>query len=538
MKELPDLSALINKKLSRAKKTPSATPGETTPSATTPGEMTPSVPPPPVVSPGPSVGPVNIESSRERLPLQTRTKTDGPPKKKKRKEKKKMKSVEGQSETIEDTESRETVAHEEKKKKSSRGHDVSTPATKTPSAVPPTTVEGGSASEERRIEFHDHVEFKYVGNTPLSYAPSECAELVRQIRGGRKDMPAVKDLIFKDAYVDAARTKILSDGSMNYVVEYDSALQETSSKVNQSDRLLRAKDTALNRKMSEFKATIDKVAEEQSRLLAKKIAQKEKFVEKFGVLKNKFKTAGEKIRGLERENDAWKREKTALEEKMVTTALRHLKEVNQLRDSRSFETSRSVVVNSRRRDRCRAKLSGRRNVSKALKESGTDIPQEPIDLFAEQEKKFEAEAKRLAVGRIPEELLCLSPLHLRSPLLNENVLARIDPESSVQGRVVVSGVKMPEDATAPLVSDPAPSMANLVMSKESLVLILEVRDANPTLPLGVEETGSEPVDLLELSDSSAEEEDGEKSDQRVPGNNPQGTEEGVENPPALTTDET
>lgn len=130
---------------------------------------------------------------------------------------------------------------------------------------------------------------------------------------------------------------------MNYVVEYDSALQETSSKVNQSDRLLRAKDTALNRKMSEFKATIDKVAEEQSRLLAKKIAQKEKFVEKFGVLKNKFKTAGEKIRGLERENDAWKREKTALEEKMVTTALRHLKEVNQLRDSRSFEVRHERV---------------------------------------------------------------------------------------------------------------------------------------------------------------------------------------------------
>ncbi|KAG5393531.1 hypothetical protein IGI04_023494 [Brassica rapa subsp. trilocularis] len=508
--------------------------------------MTPSVPPPPVVSPGPSIGPSSerettepsvtdgnkkkksVPDSSASAASQPRTETDGPPKKKKRKEKKKMKSVEGQSEPIEDTESRETVAHEgssrdaatraivelsdspivppEKKKKSSRGHDASTPATKTLSAVPPTTVEGGSASEERRIEFHDHVEFKYVGNTPLSYAPSECAELVRQIRGGRKDMPAVKDLIFKDSYVDTTRTKILSDGSMNYVVEYNSALKETISKLNQSDRLLRAKDTALNRKTSEFKAAIDKVAEEQSRLLAKKKAQKEKFVEKFGVLKNKFKTAGEKIRGLEREKDAWKREKTALEEKM---------------------TSRSIVVNSRRRDRCRAKLSGRRNVSKALKESGTDIPQETIDLFAEQEKKFEAEAKRLAVGGIPEELLCLSPLHLRSPFLNENVLARIDPygsnaglidagtersneptgrelgESSVQGRVVVSGVERPEDATAPLVLDPAPSMANLVMSEESLVLILGVRDTNPTLPLGVEETGSEPVDLLELSDSSA-----------------------------------
>ena len=50
---------------------------------------------------------------------------------------------------------------------------------------------------------------QYDGDTPLAYAPSECAELVRQIRGGAKNMPPVKDLFFKDAYVDAARTKIL-----------------------------------------------------------------------------------------------------------------------------------------------------------------------------------------------------------------------------------------------------------------------------------------------------------------------------------------
>ncbi|KAG2281543.1 hypothetical protein Bca52824_052763 [Brassica carinata] len=92
MKKLPDLSALINKKLSGVKKTSSATPGETipsrttpgettpnkaTPSRTTPGEMTPSKttpgettnsgPPPLAISPEPSVGPINIESSREDL---------------------------------------------------------------------------------------------------------------------------------------------------------------------------------------------------------------------------------------------------------------------------------------------------------------------------------------------------------------------------------------------------------------------------------------------------------------------------------------
>jgi len=58
---------------------------------------------------------------------------------------------------------------------------------------------------------------------------------------------------------------------MNYVVElYDTALKETISKLKQSDRLVRAKDTALNRKTSEFRAAIDKAAAEQSRLLAKK----------------------------------------------------------------------------------------------------------------------------------------------------------------------------------------------------------------------------------------------------------------------------
>ncbi|KAF3494237.1 hypothetical protein DY000_02052423 [Brassica cretica] len=192
---------------------------------------------------------------------------------------------------------------------------------------------------------------------------------------------------------------------MNYVVElYDSALKETISKLKQSDRLARARDTALNRKTSEFRAAIDKAAAEQSRLLADKKAQKEKF--------------------MERSNEPTGRE----------------------------------------------------------------------------------------LG-----------------------------ESSVQEHEVVSRVKRSEDETTPLVLDPAPSMANLVVSEESLIPILGVSDANPTPLSGVEEAGSGPVDLLELSDSSAKEEGGEKSDERIPGDNQQGTEEGlvdeVENPPASTTDE-
>ncbi|KAF3601894.1 hypothetical protein F2Q69_00036651 [Brassica cretica] len=380
---------------------------------------------------------------------------------------------------------------------------------------------GGSASEERRIKFRDRVEFKYAGGTPLVCAPSECAELIRQIRGGAKDMPPVKDLLFKDAYVDAARTK--SDGSMNYVVElYDTALKETISKLKQSDILVRARDTVLNCMTSEFRVAIDKAAAEQSRLLAGKKAQKEKFMEKFGDLKDKFKNAGEEG------GYGFK----------ASEGGQPVKGLSKLQDDGSLQSQ----------------VFGTKKCLEALKESGIDIPQETIDMFAEQEKEFDAEAKRLTVGGIPKELLCLidtgTAASLQTPTISQGDHAtgrsnepngRELGESSVQGHEVVRRVERSEDATAPLVLDPAPSMANLVVSEESLIPILGVSDANPTPPLGVEEAGSEPVDLLELSDSSAEEEGREKSDERVPGDNPQGTEEGVidevENPPASTTDE-
>ncbi|KAF2580021.1 hypothetical protein F2Q68_00005048 [Brassica cretica] len=209
-----------------------------------------------------------------------------------------------------------------------------------------------------------------------------------------------------------------SDGSMNYVVELsDTALKETISKLKQSDRLVRARNTVLNRKTSEFRAAIDKAATEQSRLLAGKKAQKEKFMEKFGELKDKE----------------------------IMRPKGRTKRPGESSGSRLFRDTRSLT--------------------------GSKGPRMRL-------------------------------LHLLGP---------------------------------------APSMANLVVSEESLIPILGVSDANPTTPLGLKEAGSEPVDQLELSYSSAEEEGGEKSDERVPGDNPQGTEEGlvdeVENPPASATDE-
>ncbi|KAF3552476.1 hypothetical protein DY000_02009546 [Brassica cretica] len=299
------------------------TPREETSRVKTPRGAVPPAPLPLVISPGPSKGPDNVDSSREDLTLISEREIAEPSvtggnKKRSAPDSSASAASQARSESdgaetceivIEKGSPRDAAARRVvdsdnsppiflKKKKTARSHESSTPAApasaaKISPAAPRTLVEGGSASEDRRVKFHDRVEFKYVGETPLSFAPTDCAELVLQIKGGRKDLPAVKDLIFKDAYVDAARTKILSDGSMNYVVElYDSALKEATSKLRHADKLARAKDVAIDRKAKEFKATIDKVAEDRAQLIKRKKAQKARFLEKFGELKDKFEAAG------------------------------------------------------------------------------------------------------------------------------------------------------------------------------------------------------------------------------------------------------
>ncbi|KAG2270693.1 hypothetical protein Bca52824_065248 [Brassica carinata] len=388
MKELPNLSALIKKKLSGAKKTSSATPSETTP-----GEMTPSGPPPLTVSPGPSVDPVNIESSREDLvqsceretvepsvtdgnkkkrsapdssasvDARARTGSDEPPEKKKKKEKKKRKkSIEGQSEPIGDADGHEPVVHEgssrdaatravvessgspkvplEKKKKPSRGRDVSAFAAKTPSVAPPTTT--GVVQPRRNVKSN----FVIAWNSSMT-ATLHFLTLYRNV------------LSLFDKFEVAPRICL--------------QLKISSSKTHMTNSKLPAR----------------------------------------------------------RSEDSNER---------VTTALRHLKEVNWLRDSRRYEVTHErvrvqmamiVKINHRfAKIRDLEKRHGDFETARSLQSQafGTKKCLEAL-------KEFESEAKRLTVGRIPEELLCLSPLHLPSAFLNENVLAAIDPNGSNTGLI-------------------------------------------------------------------------------------------------------
>ncbi|KAF3501154.1 hypothetical protein F2Q69_00042412 [Brassica cretica] len=188
------------------------------------------------------------------------------PSKKKTKKKKKKKSVEEQAEPDEggSNDSPGDPLERKKRKKQSVDHDAPVLTERDnshaseergeagvrrptpPRVAAPTIGSSGLPPRKSRIKFPDHVEFKYDGDIPLSYASAEYAELIRQMRGGPRDMPA-------------------SDGSMNFAIEkYDTALKDTLAQL------------------------------ERDRLLAGKKAQKERFLERFGELKDKFRSSRER----------------------------------------------------------------------------------------------------------------------------------------------------------------------------------------------------------------------------------------------------
>ncbi|KAF8099063.1 hypothetical protein N665_0252s0002 [Sinapis alba] len=295
-----------------------------------------------------------------------------------------------------------------------------------------------------RVVFPDRVSFEYDGPNPLIYIPHKCAELVSQIRGGPKSLPPVADLFFKDEYVDAARTKLLSDGSMNFVIEkYDAALKEALANSEKLKEKSAAKGRFFRRKTAEWTAAYEEMVAKRERAIAwRKIHQ-----ERANIAEDDLRIANATISTLETKTGQ-------LQEKIRLEAEHHKEELARLRESRTFEvTKERVRVKTEMIPKCnkhfanihdyqtrrapfdtmrllQSQAFGTKKCLEALKASGRDIPQETIEMFAAQEKHFEEEPLKLDVGEIPEADLTLSPLKLDSEFVDECVMVDLDPFGS------------------------------------------------------------------------------------------------------------
>ncbi|KAF2537370.1 hypothetical protein F2Q68_00020606 [Brassica cretica] len=158
-----------------------------------------------------------------------RTQTGECPKKKKKK-----KPAAEFSEPCEGNETRE-VDHRKKKKKYADGETLTPSGPSDRSAASggvdreldlPPAASGSLIPRRSRVEFPDHVEFSYSGDTPLIYDPPKCAEL--------------------------------SDGSMNFVIEkYDSTLKQTFVQLGRSERQVETRNTSIARAKEDLNGAIE-----------------------------------------------------------------------------------------------------------------------------------------------------------------------------------------------------------------------------------------------------------------------------------------
>ncbi|XP_048623623.1 meiosis-specific protein ASY2-like [Brassica napus] len=248
------------------------------------------------------------------------------------------------------------------------------------------------------------------GPAPLVYVPEKCGEFLRQLRGRAKPLPAVKDLIFGSEYEEAARAKLLGDSATNVVIDkYDTALKGALGELELAKKELAEKEEASARQLNASRADIERLNGMVARIIARRDELKAELEVSRGV-----------VRELERKN-------AELESEKVSLAASHEREMRRLRDSRILEVTRE-------RGRVEAEMAAKVNRRFARIRSREER-RATIEIFAEQEKKYEEEAEKLRVGEIPEEDLTLSPLVLDSQFVDARILASLDPYGSNAGLI-------------------------------------------------------------------------------------------------------
>ncbi|XP_013658665.1 meiosis-specific protein ASY2-like [Brassica napus] len=292
------------------------------------------------------------------------------------------------------------------------------------------------------VNFPDKVSFHYEGPAPLVYVPEKCGEFLRQLRGRAKPLPAMKDLIFGSEYEEAARAKLLGDSATNVMIDtYDTALKGDLGELELAKKEHAEREEASARLLNASRADVERL----NGMVIRIIAQRDE-------LKAELEASRGVVRELERKN-------AEIESEKVSLAASHEREMRRLRDSRILEVTRErgrveaemaakanrrfAKIRSREERRgpyeearlLHSQAFGTRKCLEALKRAGSDISQATIELFAEQEKKYEQEAEKLKVGEIPEGDLTLSPLVLDSQFVDARILASLDPYGSNAGLI-------------------------------------------------------------------------------------------------------
>ncbi|KAG5400373.1 hypothetical protein IGI04_014980 [Brassica rapa subsp. trilocularis] len=185
--------------------------------------------------------------------------------------------------------------------------------------------------------------------------------------------------------------------------------------------------------------------------------------------------------------------------------------------------------------------SGTKKCLEVIRDSGTEIPQEMIDIFSEQEKLHEAEVAKLRLDPFSEADFALSPLNLPSRFVSEELMGTLDLYGSNVGLIgheSASQLITSREAADDPIDEPMIDITSALSKRVNVpegTAVEECPDKNDPEVGGnaiQEETGDVAAEDPVLVSSSEEREDDEGGDQEENRSSPALIEEAAPNPSA------
>ncbi|XP_056851429.1 meiosis-specific protein ASY2-like isoform X1 [Raphanus sativus] len=333
----------------------------------------------------------------------------------------------------------------------------------------PKAQEGKAVPKNLQGFCPDKVDFIFKRDTPLVCNERDCARFVRQVRGSREHLPLVKDLVFQDEYTAAAGSSVkvsIVSASHSFLVflliwsSYPNSFFDVLQSQGDWNEVVRIYDKELKRtygvidrqrrNTKEATVALEVMLKKKDEAVIAEAAMRDELSQKEAAMNKELKRARELVKALEKEKTKLANEKKTLEEEKAAAALEHSKEMDRLRESRRYEVTHERIrvmaamhgkaavrfqrIQDResRRDnfedaRCMlGQARGMRRCLEGMKAAGKNISQGDIDIYAGQERHYDAEVKRLIVDDLLEKDLSLSPLVLESRFVIQEMMDKID----------------------------------------------------------------------------------------------------------------
>ncbi|XP_056863640.1 meiosis-specific protein ASY2-like [Raphanus sativus] len=375
----------------------------------------------------------------------------------------------------------------------------------------PKAQEGKAVPKNLQGFCPDKVDFIFKRDTPLVCNERDCARFVRQVRGSREHLPLVKDLVFQNEYTAAAGSSVKSQGDWNEVVRiYDKELKRTYGVIDRQ-----------RRNTKEATVALEVMLKKKDEAVIAEAAMRDELFQKEAAMNKELKRARELVKALEKEKTKLANEKKTLEEEKAAAALEHSKEMDRLRESRRYEVTHERIrvmaamhgkaaarfqrIQDResRRDnfedaRCMlGQARGMRRCLEGMKAAGKNISQGDIDIYAGQERHYDAEVKRLIVDDLLEKDLSLSPLVLESRFVIQEMMDKIDKFGSNMDLLdseAAKALRTPLRAPGDRSEEPSKSLLDTVQSPARPDAVLPGQEVALKDPSVAEETNKSAPD--------------------------------------------